>query len=487
MTSAGTTPTLPERLEPQHRVILTILLASAFVVFLNETALGVALPDIMAQLNIEPSTGQWLNTSYMLTMAVIIPATGFLLQRFSTRRMYIFAMGMFTIGTFTAAISQDFSVLLLGRIFQASGNAVMMPLMMTTLMLLVPENLRGRINGNVALVMSSAPALGPAFSGLILSFLDWRWLFWIMLPIAGVVLILGALNITNASEPRKIPIDSLSVVLSALGFSGLVFGLSSFADASRGTALVSPWIPLGLGAIIFIWFVFRQRKLQRTDAALLDLRTFRSRSFTEAIAILGLMMLILFGSGILIPIYVQSVLGATPLMTGLIMLPGGLAMGLMGPMIGRIYDRVGPRKLVLPGSIAVSIAFWLMVTFNQNTSIWFVFACYTVMTLGLAFLFTPLFAFSLSSVPPQLYSHASATIGTIQQLAGAAGTALFITVMTVISVNLSQLGVPDLTATTQGMQAAFMTGAVASLGVVAIAAFIKKPATAEELAKELQP
>lgn len=484
--STAESSTVSDKLDPRHKVILGVIMVSTFVVFLNETALGVALPQIMEQLNIQPSTGQWLNTAYMLTMAVIIPTTGFLLQRFSTKPMYIAAMSFFTAGTLVAALSQDFLVLLIGRILQASGTAIMMPLLMTTVMVLVPEHLRGRINGNISLVLSAAPALGPAFSGLVLSVLDWRWLFWIMLPIGVVTLVIGTIRISNSQEPRKIPIDVASVILSAFAFSGLIYGLSSFADAARGVETLSPWIPLGIGVLFFALFLNRQSRLQKTDSALLDLRTFRSRAFTEAMGIMGIGMLILFGSGILIPIYMQNVLGVQPLTTGLMMLPGGLAMGLLGPVVGRMYDKHGPQRLLIPGSIAVSVAFWTMTTFGTETSIWFVFASYSLLSIGLAFLFTPLFALSLSSVPPQLYSYASATIGTLQQLAGAAGTALFVTVMTIISAGLRSGGASDVEALAGGMRSAFLIGAVASLGLIAISIILKRPASTEEMARELQ-
>ena len=485
MTSPETSLPISDKLDSRHKVILTVILVSTFVVFLNETALGVALPQIMTQLGIAPSTGQWLNTAYMLTMAVIIPTTGFLLQRFSTKRMYIAAMLFFTSGTLVAALSQDFLFLLLGRILQAGGTAIMLPLLMTTVMVIVPEHLRGRINGTISLVLSAAPALGPAFSGIVLSFLDWRWLFWIMLPIGIVTLIIGAINISNSQEPRRIPIDVLSVVFSAFAFSGLIYGLSAFADAARGASSLSPWIPLAFGIIFFVLFIVRQTTLQKTDSALLDLRTFRSRAFTEAMFLLAIGMLILFGAGILIPIYMQNVLQVEPLVTGLMMLPGGLAMGLLGPVVGRIYDNRGPRILLIPGAIVVSLAFWSMVTFTENTSVWMVFASYTLLSLGLAFLFTPLFALSLSSVPPQLYSYASATIGTLQQLAGAAGTALFITVMTLISVNLAEGGASEVTALAGGVQAAFLIGAILSVGLIVIAFILKRPANAQERAEEL--
>jgi len=476
---------LPTKLDPRHKVILAVLLISTFVVFLNETILGVALPEIMAQLQIPASTGQWLNTAYMLTMAVIIPITGFLLQRFSTRSVYIAAMTLFSIGTLLAAISPDFSILLIARILQASGTAIMMPLMMTTIMVVVPENLRGSIMGVVSIVMSVAPAIGPAVSGLILSFAGWRMLFWVVLPIALVTLVIGSIQISSASEPRKIKLDYLSVVLSALAFSGLIYGLSSFATQAQGTSELSPWLPLGFGAVMLALFLLRQAKLQKSDDALLDLRTFRSREFTMAMLLMAIAMMSMFGTLLLLPIYMQDVLGMAPLATGLFLLPGGLIMGFFGPIVGNLYDKHGARKLLVPGAIAVSSAFWFMTTFNAVTPQYFVLIAHVVLSTGLAFLFTPLFTLSLSSVPPQLYSYASATIGTIQQVAGAAGTAIFVTIYTIVLVGASSAGTPTTFAMADGMHWAFLSGAVLSLLVIVFAALIKQPSSPEVRAHEL--
>jgi DHA2 family lincomycin resistance protein-like MFS transporter len=476
---------LPTKLDPRHKVILAVLLISTFVVFLNETILGVALPEIMAQLQIPASTGQWLNTAYMLTMAVIIPITGFLLQRFSTRSVYIAAMALFSIGTLLAAISPDFSILLIARILQASGTAIMMPLMMTTIMVVVPENLRGSIMGVVSIVMSVAPAIGPAVSGLILSFAGWRMLFWVVLPIALVTLIIGSIQISSASEPRKIKLDYLSVVLSALAFSGVIYGLSSFATQAQGTSELSPWLPLGFGAVMLALFLLRQAKLQKSDDALLDLRTFRSREFTMAMLLMAIAMMSMFGTLLLLPIYMQDVLGMAPLATGLFLLPGGLIMGFFGPIVGNLYDKHGARKLLVPGAIAVSSAFWFMTTFTAVTPQYFVLIAHVVLSTGLAFLFTPLFTLSLSSVPPQLYSYASATIGTIQQVAGAAGTAIFVTIYTIVLVGTSSSGTPTTFAMADGMHWAFISGAVLSLLVIVFAALIKQPSSPEVRAHEL--
>ncbi|EPR75427.1 putative transport protein [Leifsonia rubra CMS 76R] len=461
----------------RNRLVISLMLAATFVVFLNETSLVVAIPRIMADLSIEPSTAQWLSTSFMLTMAVVIPITGFLIQRFSTRSIYIAAMSFFTVGTLLGAIAPTFLVLILGRVVQASGTAMMLPLLMTTVMTLVPPATRGKTMGNVSIVMAMAPAVGPTVAGLVLAVLDWRWIFIVMIPIAVTALILGITKVTNVTDPRKVSIDVLSVILSAIGFSGLIYGLSSLGESANGTVLLPPVIPILIGAISLALFIMRQLKLQKTDRALLDLRTFAAPGFAISIALMMVMMAALFGTIILLPLFIQDVLGLEPVQSGLLVLPGSLIMGLLGPVVGRLYDRVGPRPLMIPGAILVSAALWSFTMLSETSSPLMVVAIHVPMSIGLAFMFTPLFTSALGSLKPHLYSHGSATIGTVQQLAGAAGTALFIALLTIQSVSLAQSGASETVALAGGVRVAFMAGAIISLFAIIATLFVKRPAS----------
>ena len=221
-------------------------------------------------------------------MAVVIPITGWLLQRLNTRPVFILAMVLFTAGTLLAAVAPTFGLLVAARVVQAVGTAAMMPLMMTSVLSLVPMNSRGRIMGRVSIVMSMAPAIGPMVAGLILAVTTWRGIFWVMLPIALVMLAVGIARVPNVSEPRAVPVDVLSVILSAFAFSGIVYGLSSFGEAAESEVAVAPWIPLAIGLAFLAAFITRQIVLQRADRALLDLRTFRSRTFTVSISMLAI-------------------------------------------------------------------------------------------------------------------------------------------------------------------------------------------------------
>lgn len=479
--ATGSAPVVADRLEPRARRALVLLLIAVFVVFLNETTMSVAVPSIMDDLGVTPATGQWLTTAFALTMAVVIPVTGWLLQRVNTRPVFIAAMSLFSVGTLIAALAPVFELLIVGRVVQAAGTAIMMPLMMTTVLTIVPMHMRGRIMGRVSIVISVAPAIGPAVSGVLLSTLHWRGLFWVMLPLAVAMLVIGILLVPNVGDPRRVPLDGLSVVLSAFAFSGLVYGLSSIGESAQGSEVVAPWIPLAIGAAFMLGFVLRQLQLQRRDAALLDLRTFRAPSFTIAVVLLAIGMVSLFGMVIVLPIYLQNALGLDPLVIGGLLLPGGLLMGLMGPVVGNLYDRIGPRPLVVPGAVLLSLGLWGMAMFAVDTPLWGVIAAHVVVSLGLGLLFTPLFTSGLGALPPHLYSHGSALVATIQQVAAAAGTAVFITFLTIgmTAAGAVDTAAADPTQVAAGSHLAFLSGAIVSLVVVAVSFFVRKPTEPE--------
>lgn len=461
---------------PSDMRVLWLLLVAAFVAILNETTMGIAIPHLNRDLGIPPELGQWLTSAFMLTMAIVIPTTGFLLQRFTTRQIFIAAMTSFTLGTLVCLVAPGFEVLLAGRVIQAGGTGIMMPLLMTTMMNVVPPQSRGRMMGRVGLVISLAPALGPTLAGAVLEAFNWRVLFAIVLPISIIALAMGAKWMTNLGETKKAPIDVLSIILSAFGFGGIVYGLSQFGGEAESNGALIGVISLVVGGVSLALFIWRQLVLQRVDGALLDLRVFRSGNFTIAVIVMGVVALSMFGTLVLLPQYLQNVVGLDAFQSGLILLPGSVLMGLLGPVMGRVYDVRGTRTLLIPGTILVSAALFFYSTVGENTAWWLLMIAQTAMFIGLAMSFTPLFSASLGSLQRHLYSHGSAALNTIQQVAGAAGVALLTVAYSSILHAGEQEGLSTAVAGAPGARMAFLIAAVISLVGVALSPFIRKPA-----------
>ncbi len=463
--------------------VLRWLTLATFVVILNETLMVNAIPRLMTQFDVTARTGQWLSTAFMLTMAVVIPVTGWFLQRVTTRQAFALAMGVFVAGTLLAAVAPAFWVLVVARVVQASGTAVMLPLLMTTLMTIVPVHDRGRVMGNVTLAISVAPALGPTAAGVVLQVASWRWLFLVMLPIAGGVALAALRRLENVGEQRSGSVDVLSVVLAGLGFGSLVYGLSGFG-APEAPA-VSPWALVGGGAAVVALFVLRQRRLQRRPAGpLLDLRTLGHRTYAVALVLQAVAFLTMMGAMILVPLYLQGLRELTPLQTGLLVAPGGLAMGLAGPRVGRVFDRVGGRPLVIPGTLLVVTGLGGLGFVGVATPYAVLVGLHLLLMLGLALVMTPTFTISLGSLPMHLYSHGSSLLGTAQQVAAAVGTALSVTVLSARSASLAAAGVDPVEAFVGGFRAAFLVAAGLGLVTVALACVLPGRPTPPEVEGE---
>lgn len=460
--------TTSERLTPDAKIAISVLFASTFTVILNEMLMAVALPTVMTDLGITASIGQWLTTAYMLTMAVVIPATGFLTERFTMRTVYTLAMSLFTLGTLVAIAAPGFEALLLGRIIQAVGTAIATPLAFTAVTALVPPSRAGRMMALLTVSVSTAPAFGPAIAGAILSVAGWRWLFVFILPVAVIALVVGNMMIRVSSTPRKTRVDGLSVLLSAIGFASLVYGLASFGEASDGRATLSPWTALVAGLVVVSLFVARQLFLQKSDRALLDMRPFAVRSFAIPALLAVFFMTAATGMMTLMPVILQASYGLTPLQTGLFMLPGGLTITVISIVVGRYYDRLGARPLMVAGAIIDGAGLWFLSTLTPGTSIWLLLATYMFIIVGQAFLWTPTYAASLGALSKHLLPHGSAIMSTIQQLSGAAGIAISFSIMTATTTTSISSGEAVGPAMAQGAQNSYLVAVgMVVLGLVA--------------------
>ena len=487
-TDTGSMPVTPQHkdgIDPAGMRVIWLLLVAAFVAILNETTMAIAIPELNVALGIPPEQGQWFTSAFMLTMAVVIPTTGYVVQRFTTRQVFLAAITTFALGTALCLVSHGFLPLLLGRIVQAAGTGIMLPLLMTTMMNVVPPHSRGRMMGRVGLVISLAPAIGPTMSGIVLDNLGWRWLFGIVLPIALVAMALGAKWMTNLGETVRAPFDAISVPLSALAFGGLVFGLSQFGgahggDAGGSSATVVGWSFVAAGILFLALFVWRQLALQRKDAPFLDLRVFMSRNYSLSVVIMAVVALAMFGTFSLLPLFLQTVAGLSAAQSGMVLLPGSLLMGLLGPVMGRIYDAQGPRVLLIPGTIMIATAMFFYSRVGEDTPVWMLVIVQSVMSLGLAGSFTPLFSASLGSLKRHLYSHGSAVLNTLQQVAGAAGTAMLVAIYSGALHSGEAAGQTAAQAAAPGARAAFLLAGCIALVPVVLAFLIRKPEDQDE-------
>lgn len=411
-------------------IMLAILFVGAFVSFLNNSLLNVALPSIMVDLGIEDySTIQWLATGYMLVSGVLIPVSAFLMTRFSNRSLFITAMAIFTLGTALAAYAPNFSMLLTGRMVQAAGSSVMGPLLMNIMLISFPREKRGTAMGIFGLVMITAPAIGPTLSGYIVEYYDWRLLFEMILPLAVIGLVLAIWKSENVMEQNKnITIDYLSVMLSTVGFGGLLYGFSSVSADGWTDAIVLT--TLIVGTISIVSFVIRQLRM---DEPLLDLRVYKYPMFALASVIAIVNAVAMFSGMILTPAYVQNVRGISPLDSGLMMLPGAIVMGIMSPITGRLFDKYGPRILAVLGLSITAVSTFMLARLQIDSTHTYIIIVYTLRMFGMAMVMMPIMTNGLNQLPTRLNPHGTAVNNTAQQVSGSIGTAVLITIMNAVT------------------------------------------------------
>lgn len=407
-------------LTKKQYTMICVFLAGALLAVLNQTLLSPALPVIMTDMQIDATTVQWLTSGYSLVEAIIIPLSAYLLGRFSTRKLFIIGISLFAIGSFLAAIAPVFGVILLGRMFQAAATGIVMPMTFTVILLIFPREKRGQAMGIVGLVIGFAPAIGPSLSGVLVDSVGWRALFIIVTILAVIVVVLGALALENFGNFEKTSFDKPSVVLCSLGLLSLLYGLSSITSTNN---IILCGALIGLGLVLLAFFVHRQFKL---DVPLLRIQVLKTRNFAITVTLVATMQGALIGTGVLLPIFIQSVRGFSALETGLVMLPGAVIGALVGYFAGRLFDRFGARKIIIPGSAVAFLGSFGLVLFGMDSTLVFICVVYTVLAIGLQFVVTPLNTWGINSLDNRVIQHANAVSNTLLQVGGSLGTAILV-------------------------------------------------------------
>ncbi|EKZ0568400.1 multidrug efflux MFS transporter [Listeria monocytogenes] len=460
--------------------ILIVMLMGAFVTILNQTLMNVALPSIMKDFGITASQGQWLSTGFMLVNGVMIPMTAFLIERFTTRQLYLFAMITFAIGTAIGGFATDYTMLIAGRMVQAIGAGIVMPLLTVVVLNLFPMERRGRAMGLIGLAMNFAPAIGPTLSGWIVQQYDWRNLFFIIIPFAILDIVVAIFLLKNVGKRTFTKLDVLGVIMSTVGFGSLLLGFSNAGDHDWLTWKVAGFIILGLVVLgIFI------RYQTSNKAPLLNFRVFKYPTFALTTAISFFVVMGLFGGMLLLPIFLQTVRGFSPLESGLVLLPGALVTAILSPVTGVMFDRFGAKYLSLVGLIIMAGSTFMFTNLDESTTLTFIIIVQTIRSAGMAMVMMPLQTAALNSLPLKLASHGSAMFNTMRQVAGSIGTAALITVMSKSAASFAtKLGPADVIGKTKtdianhvlihGIETAFLVAGILSVVACVLALFIQK-------------
>lgn len=406
-------------------ILMAVLLSGAFAAILNQTLLATAIPHIMTDLNLDADVAQWLQSVFMLVNGIMIPITAFLINKFSTRTLFFTAMSLFGLGTLICGISPSFPVLLGGRVLQAAGAGIVMPLMQTILFLVYPRNERGKAMGMFGLVISFAPAIGPTLSGWFIDIYPWRGLFYMVLPIVAIDLIVAYFILKNVTEKTNPKLDMTSIILSTLGFGGLLYGFS--AAGNSGWLSLTVILPIIIGALALYMFIKRQNRLEEP---ILEFGVFKDKIFTLSTSLGMIVFMAMIGGAVILPIFMQTMLGFSALESGMMLLPGALIMGLMSPVTGRMFDKYGAKWQAVIGLGLVTITTMMFANLDTKTTFTYLAVVNSFRMLGVAMVMMPVTTEGLNRLSNKLVPHGTAMNNTMRQVAGAVGTALLVSIMT---------------------------------------------------------
>ena len=440
-----------------------IIIVGGFITLLNQLVMSPALPSVMVEFGITPATGQWLTSIFLLVNGLMVPITAYLIARFTSRQIFTFAMLAFTAGSVVAAFSTGFDMLMAGRIMQALGAGVMMPFSMVTLMIIFPKERRGFAMGLSGIIIGLAPAFGPTFAGYMVDVFGWRYIFLYMAPFAAVVCIVALVWLRNIGERKITHLDWISVILSTITFGGLLFGFST--AGSLGWTHPLTLAPIVVGAVLLV--LFARRQLNR-DNPLLNLRILRNKVFSISAILSAIISAGLTVGAVLTPIYLQSVQGFSALSSGLLLMPGALILAGMSFVSGTLFDRFGPRMLAIIGLSVMAVGSLMLSFLEIHSTYLYVCVGYSLRSLGIAMANMPINTWGINQLPNSMIAHGNAINNTARQIGGSIGTAILVTVMTIVATSWVS---PGAAATMNGINAAFLCSSFLIVAGLVIAIF----------------
>lgn len=425
---------MTQEITNRQKMTIYLMTAGCFLGSINQTILGPALPSIMSDLSINASTAQWLTTIFLLVNGIMIPCTAYLMARFKTKQLYLIAMLVFGLGTLFAGISNSFVILIIARVLQALSFGVLMPLLSGTVLMMYPPNRRGQAMGTIGMVFSIAPAIGPSVAGFIIDRYDWNIVFVGLVPLIVLNVIVCGIVMPDVGETHDVDLDRISVMLSTIGFGSLLYGFSSVG--SYGWFSMQVYIPLIVGIAVTVLFIKRQGQIQ---TPLLRFDTMKNVKFVVGLIIAMLINAALLFGSVLTPIYLQELRGYTVFMSALVMLPAAILSALINPLVGAVFDRKGGRPVILLGLVFLAIGSFSYVTFHEDTATWYIILMYSVRLFGINIVQMPVNTWSMSDFQGEIVTHANAVFNTFRQIAGSVGTAIFVSIYTLVAQSIGPL------------------------------------------------
>lgn len=397
---------------------MLVIILGVFMAVLDTSIVNVAIPKMMNVFGVNQSSIQWVVTAYTLTVGSIIPVTGYLGERFGYKRIFMLALIIFTFGSGLCGAAWSNGTMVTFRIVQAIGGGALMPISMAMVTRMIPKEKRGMAIGIFGIAIMFAPAIGPTISGYLTEYLDWRLIFYINVPIGIVDIILAYFFLENSAVNASKKFDLLGFVLSVAGFSSLLYGFGQVPDYGWGSSEVFPFFIIAIVSLTL--FVIREWTIEEP---MLDLKLLKNPAFTFGLILIGVTSIMLLGVLFLLPIFLQNIMGFSALKTGLILLPQALVAGMLMPIAGFLFDKIGIKPLAGTGFIIMTIAMFLMIHISAQTSMSTIVLLLMLRSAGIGITMMPLQANGLNQIPDNKEGQGTAILNAVNQISNSFGVA----------------------------------------------------------------
>lgn len=468
--------------EVPYWLVYTALFAGALMVIINQTAIKTALPTMIRDLNVSPSIGQWTVSGYTLVKGIMVPITAFAMTKFRSRNLFVMMMVIFAAGSLIASSGINFTVVLSGTLLQGIGAGMVIPLMQTIILTVSPPEKRGGAMGLMGIVLGLGPTVGPALGGWVVDALSWHYIFIFLLIGALLSIPLAMLTLTDVLPMSNPKIDWVSIRHSVIGFGLVLFGFSILG--SEGFDSILAWASLIIGS--FFVFLFIRRNIN-SDEPMLNVSLFKNRTFTLTVIISMLGLMVITGITNVMPMYVQTVLGRSATLSGLVVLPGGLFKAFISPITGRMYDKYGVSKLGPIGGLVLLAGTLMLVFVSQSTPLWFVVGAYLLLSFGFGLFNIPVTTAGMNQLSAEQMGHGTSARQTVRQIGSSFAITLVFASMSIVSsfvhaptLEAADAGGSPVELTIEGIRGGFGMVTLFALGAFILTFFIKeKPVKAK--------